>query len=346
MLVDHAALHDLAIDAVTQAMSVCRLVQGELNAHRHMTKDDRSPVTIADYASQAIVAAILAEGEPEVPLVAEESAEFLRQPEHAAHLAATVDALRRSGVWPGAGEREVLLAVDRGGGEPRNDDRGFWTLDPIDGTKGFLRGEQYCVSLAYIRRGRVEIGVLGCPNLRPGEGAIGVAHEPAPGDSGGSMYAAVLGDGASMLWEQGDALYDTLLEREPMAADQPARLAESVEAAHTRQEVAERVMALAGPTLPAIRVDSQCKYALVARGDADVYLRLPSRKGYVERIWDHAAGMLIASEAGCVVTDVLGRPLDFSRGRGLEGSAGIVGAPAGLHGRLIGALAELKVGQD
>lgn len=344
MPVDHAALLDLASDAVTQAMGVCRLVQSELEALRHMTKDDQSPVTIADYAAQAIVAGILAEGAGEIPLVAEESGDFLRQPEHAAHLAATVDALRRSGAWPDASEAEVLAAVDLGAGEPRQDDRGFWTLDPIDGTKGFLRGEQYCVSLAFIRNGRVEIGVLGCPNLAPADGqSTDSAERPSPP---GSMYTAVLGDGASMLWEQGNAIFDTLLEREPMGDHEPARLAESVEAAHTRQEIAERVMALAGPTRPAIRVDSQCKYALLARGDADVYLRLPSRKGYVERIWDHAAGMLIASEAGCVVTDVLGRPLDFSHGRGLEMNAGIVGAPPGLHDRLLKALGDLRVGRD
>lgn len=343
MPVDSAALLDLATDAVTQAMEVCRLVQGELDALRHMTKDDRSPVTIADYAAQAIVAGILAEGDDRIALVGEESADFLRQPEHAAHLVATVEALRRSGVWSDADERAVLAAVDRGAGVPENSDRGFWTLDPIDGTKGFLRGEQYCVSLAYVRNGRVEIGVLGCPNLAPLDEES--EHAPERPSPPGSIYTAVLGDGASMLWEQGDALVDTLMEREPMGKDQPARLAESVEAAHTRQEIAEEVMRLAGPVRPAIRVDSQCKYALIARGDADVYLRLPSKKGYVERIWDHAAGMLIASEAGCVVTDVLGRPLEFSHGRGLEINAGIVGAPPDLHGRLLSALASLGVGK-
>jgi 3'(2'), 5'-bisphosphate nucleotidase len=39
--------------------------------------------------------------------------------------------------------------------------RCFWTLDPIDGTKGFLRGEQYVVALALVVDGQVQIGVLG-----------------------------------------------------------------------------------------------------------------------------------------------------------------------------------------
>jgi 3'(2'), 5'-bisphosphate nucleotidase len=41
----------------------------------------------------------------------------------------------------------------------------MWTLDPIDGTKGFLRGEQYAVCLALIVDSQVEVGVIGCPNL-------------------------------------------------------------------------------------------------------------------------------------------------------------------------------------
>ena len=92
------------------------------------------------------------------------------------------------------------------------------------------------------------------------------------------------------------------------------------------------------PAYTLVRLDSQCKYAVVARGQAEVYLRLPSKKGYVERIWDHAAGALIAQEAGCVVTDVFGKPLDFSHGRGLEANKGVVVAPVALHGRIIAAI--------
>lgn len=41
----------------------------------------------------------------------------------------------------------------------------MWTIDPIDGTKGFLRGEQYAVCLALIVDAQVKVGVIGCPNL-------------------------------------------------------------------------------------------------------------------------------------------------------------------------------------
>jgi 3'(2'), 5'-bisphosphate nucleotidase len=333
-----------ALDAVELASVVCRYVQRRLDTLRAITKDDRSPVTIADFASQAIVAAVLAEHDASIPLVGEESAAFLRQREHGAHLAATVEALRESGAWPDATEREVLDAVDRGTGDPALS--GFFTLDPIDGTKGFLRAEQYCVCLAYIRQGVVEMGVLACPNLAPTAPEVehaGRVAEP------GSTYWAVRGDGAMMRFDapgRAHAEVEINVLRHDIGPDQPARLAESVESAHTRQDLSARIMAKASPAgvLPALRIDSQCKYAVVARGDADVYLRLPSRRGYTERIWDHAAGTLIAAEAGCEVSDAAGVPLDFSRGRGLDANVGIIAAPPGLHARLVRAVQELGGG--
>ncbi len=63
----------------------------------------------------------------------------------------------------------LLDAIDLGADAPdsssRPTERGFWTLDPIDGTKGFIRGQQYAVCLAYIVGSEPVIGVLGCPNL-------------------------------------------------------------------------------------------------------------------------------------------------------------------------------------
>lgn len=88
-----------------------------------------------------------------------------------------------------------------------------------------------------------------------------------------------------------------------------------------------------------LRVYSMVKYAAIARGDAEIYMRF-ARAGYKEKIWDHAAGVLIVQEAGGVVTDAGGRPLDFSRGIYLEGlDRGIMACSgAVLHEKIIGAV--------
>ena len=85
-------------------------------------------------------------------------------------------------------------------------------------------------------------------------------------------------------------------------------------------------------------MDSQAKYAVVARGEADIYLRLPTRADYREKIWDHAAGALIVEEAGGVVTDITGRPLEFNHGRELAANRGVIVTNGRLHAQVIEAV--------
>lgn len=68
---------------------------------------------------------------------------------------------------------------------------GMWTLDPIDGTKGFLRGEQYAVCLAFIVDSVVQVGVMGCPNLPVGGAGAGGER--------GCLFVAVRGQGAEQV---------------------------------------------------------------------------------------------------------------------------------------------------
>ena len=119
------------------------------------------------------------------------------------------------------------------------------------------------------------------------------------------------------------------------------RVCESVEAAHSKHDHTQRILDAIGLPVSSVRLDSQCKYALVARDQADAYIRMPTRKDYVEKIWDHAAGMLIAQEAGAVVTDVTGTPLDFGCGQRLERNRGVVCASAGVHAQVIEAIQSL-----
>lgn len=344
--------------AVSAASAVCAAVQARLDRYRAISKDDKSPVTIADFASQAVVArALRAAMGDELVLVGEESAAFLRDPAHAAHLEATLDVLK-AGAWPDVTAESLCAAIDCGTAEPPAprslapagdsgaSEAGFFTLDPIDGTKGFLRGGQYAVALAYIRSGRPELAVMGCPNLAPDPlGGVEAARAEGGGPAG-CMFSTARGAGqvvqaplGASCGRGGGELLVSPASRAAFAGARPHPvLAESVESAHSDQSASAVIMRELDPAYELVRLDSQCKYAVVARGQADVYLRLPSRKGYIERIWDHAAGALIAEESGCIVTDVLGRALDFGHGRGLEANLGVVVAPPALHPRVIAAI--------
>ncbi len=354
---------DLAVRCVADACRVARAVQQDLANVQEVLKDDRSPVTVADYAVQAVVCLALAEHDPDTPVVGEEDAGGLRGSEHLALLEQVMEAVQR--VRPGTRIDQVLEAIDRGDHDASAGR--YWTLDPVDGTKGFLRNQQYAIALGLITGGEPVVGVLGCPNLP-------VDHDApldAP-DARGSMYAAVRGEGTVELAGcDADAAPRTV--RPPRVPPQlgavdpgggggggggggsigvgdtqpptkPLRVCESVESAHSNQSDSARVIEALGANPEPVRLDSQCKYAVVARGQADVYLRLPTRPGYVEKIWDHAAGMLVATEAGATVSDVSGNRLDFSRGTRLEANRGVVCARADVHADIVAAIERLGVG--
>lgn len=329
-------------EAAAIASEVCRSVQRDLDAIRTVTKDDRSPVTVADYAAQAVVCHVLRDRLGPFEMIGEEDADELRRMVDSGESAipdAVLSAIR--GVLPGMSMAEALDAIDMGNGEASAD--GFWTLDPIDGTKGFLRGQQYAVSLGWIERGTVMVGVLACPNLSRD---FDRGFESA--DPTGSMYTAIRGGGvmAGPCTPDG-AAGAVLLEPEPLGSE--LRVCASVEKAHSSVSDTDRLLthasvSLGVPVAEPARLDSQAKYAVVARGQAGAYLRLPAKKGYVEKIWDHAAGSLVAEESGAVVTDVRGEPLDFSKGSRLSSNTGVICAAAPYHAVLVDGVLELGLG--
>jgi 3'(2'), 5'-bisphosphate nucleotidase len=315
------------IDAVRAATRICREVSQRLVTADTLEKKDQSPVTVADFASQAIVCQRLERAFPADAVVGEEDATELRSADPAVR-----DSVRRAVALELGGDpglAPVLSWIDRG--RSHADGARFWTLDPIDGTKGFLRGEQYAVALALIEAGEVVVGLLGCPNLPDGAGGRGL------------LFSAVRGEGARRqpLWDpapaEGKPISVSTLRR---AAE--ARFCESVESGHSDQELSARIAALLGIETEPYRIDSQCKYAAVAEGDASIYLRLPTRRDYREKIWDHAAGLLVVEEAGGRVSDVDGAPLDFRRGRTLAANLGVVATCGPIHDEVIRAVKQVR----
>ena len=115
------------------------------------------------------------------------------------------------------------------------------------------------------------------------------------------------------------------------------RFAESVESTHSDLDTHAQIAEQVGIIEPPIRMDSQVKYGVLARGEASVYIRLPNpmTPDYRECIWDHAAGLIAVEEAGGVVTDVDGRALDFSQGRRMTGNRGILATNGELHTQVL-----------
>jgi 3'(2'), 5'-bisphosphate nucleotidase len=84
------------------------------------------------------------------------------------------------------------------------------------------------------------------------------------------------------------------------------------------------VVSRAGFPWTTISLDSQCKYALVADGRADAFMRVPNAKGRSENAWDHVAGLVICAEAGAFAGDLDGAAVRCVNGPDLTSSRGVL----------------------
>ncbi len=316
---------ETAKKAVAVAAQICQSIQKTISPET-LEKKDRSPVTVADFASQAVICKMLSENFPSVPVIGEEGADELRNPEKAPFVTRIREELEKKNIT--GSDAEIFNWIDTG--QTREYSGRFWTLDPIDGTKGFLRKEQYAIALALIIQGKISLAVLGCPNLPLDP------NQP----HGGTLFFARRDQETMVQALEGDS-QPQKVEVSKTTDTKESRFTESVESGHSSHDLSAQIAEALGITKAPLRMDSQAKYAVVARGEADIYMRLPTRPGYVEKIWDHAAGAFIIEQAGGKATDAHGKELEFHHGRELKANQGIIVSNGILHQQV---LAELHKG--
>lgn len=304
--------------AVRDAVKLCRRVQETyLIANSKLSGDQNEPVTIADYGAQAIICRAIKAHYPADGVVSEESgAQFLQlvSPDQRAQvLEILADVLGQP-----VSENEVVEWLDFGTGRAT---QRIWVIDPIDGTKGFLALRHYAIACGMLVDGEVAEGIVAAPGYNDGQGALFYT-------ANGATWRAPIAGGKG--------------ERVNVSARSEATefvAAQSFERAHASKSRMGRARELAG--LGGVRVlelDSMEKYALVACGDADLYMRLP-REGssYAHKIWDHAAGVALVQGADGTVTDLDGSPLDFSQGETLP-NPGMIISNGQHHQRVVKAV--------
>jgi 3'(2'), 5'-bisphosphate nucleotidase len=205
-------------------------------------KDDDSPLTEADQLAHTLIRRELARLAPPLPLLSEESA-----PEERAQ--------RRS--WPR-----------------------YWLVDPLDGTKEFLkRNGEFTVNIALVEGHRAAMGVVYAPVLD-------------------RLYYGAVGIGA---WREGDGAVEAIGVRR--TAGSPLRVVGS--RSHPSPELAAYLAALGSYEI--MDMGSSLKICLVAEGAADLYPRLgPTSE------WDTAAAQAILESAGGRMIDTAGQPLRYN----------------------------------
>ena len=256
---DQATLSKLLDHAKTTARAAGKAILAIPVAPADATaKADGSPLTRADLASHAIIERGLRKLTPAFPIVSEE------------------------------GDLETAA---------RTPAETFWLVDPLDGTKEFLKGlGEYTVNIALVERGFPILGVVYVP----------------PADV---MYWAARGMGA---WKSEAAGPPQAVR--PSCARMPRTAV--VSRSHLDRET-EAFLARLKVT-QVIQRGSSVKMCAVAEGAADIYPRFGPTN-----LWDTAAGTAIAREAGCRVADLAGKDLSYALSGGLK-HAGFIVCPPGL----------------
>jgi 3'(2'), 5'-bisphosphate nucleotidase len=352
------ALYESELSSALQAVhaasvltkSVLRSLKNKVGAE---TKADDSPVTIADFAAQALLISALHAVYPQDRFIGEESADALRQNEPLADRvwqlvlrakeAADARLDENGGVQTARAEsfptskEEMFDRIDLGGkGEVTGQGR-VWVMDPVDGTATFMQGQQYAVALCLLVDGVQQVGVVGCPNLAYGvHSALGrtQVHEDQVDETGyGVVLSTIKGQGTYVRSIQEHGLGEAVrvdLTTLPTKSPKDLNFVEATIGKTSLSQPEHKLVAESlGATWPGTVVwAQQMKYVALALGATDVMLRIPKTKERYTYIWDHAGGHILFEEAGGMVRDFDGKAIDFGRGRQIKGEAnwGMIGA--------------------
>lgn len=313
------------ITAVRQSVALCREVQ-----KAHIVRNEkagREPVTIADYGTQAIVNRAIKEYFPGDSVISEESGQQfadLVAPEQQEIIMKLVSASIRKSVTLD----DMVTWLDHGKSVETEESTPArtWVVDPVDGTKGFLALRHYVIGVGFLENARPSAAIIGAPAY--------------PNSEHGAMFHAIDGKAYMRLLGGGDVQEIHVTDQSDPAK---IRALESVEKGHVGHKRLARVRELSGfPETLVEQADSMEKYAQVAAGNAELYVRL-SRLNSTRphMVWDHMPGALMVENAGGKVTGLDGEPLDYSFGKELARNRGIIATNGKIHARVIEATHQL-----
>ncbi|TFF89746.1 MAG: hypothetical protein EU548_06565, partial [Promethearchaeota archaeon] len=260
-------------------------------------KDDSSPVTIADFASQIYITSKLKELFPMDQIIAEEDEISLIDDKVRK---AIRDCYRDLNI----NDRGELKGILNYRGQPS--DR-VWSVDPVDGTMGYKKNLLYAIGLCLMEKSDQKICVIGVPDYN---------------EKGLAIFTAEIYQGAKVSYGGADFKPIHVNTQNDI---KKARLCHSL---HYDMpwvvQFAEKI-----GIKDRVQLDSMAKFCMVADGSCDIYIKPIT--GFETSTWDFAPGDLLVREAGGMVTDLDEERLTFKDDKCILRAPGIIGTNGLLH---------------
>lgn len=331
--------------AVQKAVIVTRKVLA-LVSQGELTKGDKTQVTLADFAAQALLVAAIHHNFPNDAIVGEEDTRALRSSSTMAAQvwdlvsSTSLEDVECESLLPSPTSQEDMLRyIDLGGKGYGGPSGRVWMIDPVDGTKGFLKGGQYVVCCTMLEDGQEKIAAFGCPHVSLEQGRISEQDTDTTGP--GYLISAARGQGTQYRKLSTGAL-QTATKLSPTKSVESMSSLRFVENCNTtspqfadRHRIAE---ALGAQWHPLHIYSTQLRYLALTLGAGDVVLRTPLPGDAPAHVWDHAGGVMVFEEAGGKVTDLNGKDLVFTAGRDLTENFGLIAAPKVIHASVVQAV--------
>lgn len=260
-------------------------------------KQDNSPVTLADYASQFFIAFQISECFPEDQIIAEETNEVNLTVNDLDMIKLCYDDLN------------IDIEFDLSQKKVKSERQ--WTVDPIDGTKGFQKNLSYAIGIGLMINSNPQISIIGVPNFNEKGTAIFIAEKQngAKVSYGGESFSSI------EVSEQ-DTLSRSLM-------------------CHSLHYDEPWVMKFASEINVSkfIQMDSMAKFCLIANGEADIYIKPLNKERSFS--WDFLPGTLLVSEAGGKVSDLNGNPLKFLDEKLIVSTPGLIASNSIIHQEIL-----------
>lgn len=295
---------ELAIDLVKKA---CKIPEWfKKKGFDYFEKQDETPVTLADLATQIYIISKIKEFFPEDKIIAEEEGSF-------------INSKTESIITKCFSDLEIDInnlhdMVNYSGPESNSE----WCIDPIDGTQGYIEGLSYAIGIGFMVESEPKTCAISVPNYN---------------DEGLAIFSAVKGKGAYASYGEKDFKKITVSNQDSL---KDAVLCLSLH--YNKPWVLEFAKKVGINKL--IRIDSMLKFCKIADASADLYIKpIDLEHSYT---WDFLPGYLIVREAGGKVTDSSNRPIWFEGDALRWSEPAVIASNNIIHDKVVNHLKKLQ----